>query len=148
MYSTNNSAFRPLFYFNLVFGILFIIIGILSFLSLIDGGKSVSIIFSILGLILIIRTLIQANRLVTIKLTEDEIFISFNGKKIKKEWGDLNKINKHYFNSVPLYSMKFKNDKKKYYFTAERSGPVPKGCLWDFIKRKKSEIDSLKPKDK
>jgi hypothetical protein len=149
MYSTNNSAFRPLLYFNFIFGILFTLIGILSFFSFIDGGIVASIFFSSLGLTSIFWTIIRVKRLVAIKLTEEEIIISANGKTIKKEWGDLNKIKNHPFNSLPMYSLKFKNDKKKYFFTVERNGPEPDiSSLWDFIKRKKLEIDSMKPQNK
>jgi|WetSurMetagenome_2_1015567.scaffolds.fasta_scaffold205098_2 hypothetical protein len=148
MYSTNNSAFQKLFYFNLILGILLVFIGILSFLNFIDGGITISISSIGLGLTSIIWTIIRAKSLVALELTEDEILISANGKIIKKEWGDLNKIKIFPFNSIPLYSMKFKNDKKKYFFTAERNGPEPDISLWDFLKRKKLEIDSINPKNK
>jgi hypothetical protein len=149
MYSTNNSRYNFLRCYNLIFGIGFILIGILAFLNVIPGEELVGYFFTITGIVILIPTLVFLHsKLANVRITDEKITLSYKNESTIKEWSEVEKIKRFWLAAPPQYLIKFKNDEKKYYFTTEKDYVSTPFYVFDFseignfIKRKMKEIEN------
>jgi len=102
------------------------------------------------GLLTIFYYLTIGKRIVKMRINNNEFEFSIKGEKIIKNWSEVENIKKYWFVAPPIYSVKFENVKRTYFFTTRYWCVVIPFYVFDisemgnFIKRKKKDIPFLK----
>lgn len=84
------------------------------------------------------------------RISNNEFDFSARGEKIIKNWNEVENIKKYWFLAPPLYSVRFENEDKTYFFTTRYFCIVVPFYVFDisemgsFIKKRKNDIPFLK----
>ena len=160
MYESSNYSYISVKYVPLIIGILFLTI---AFWIMVDptfeitvNGEKRNAIFSdsylplIFGILSIFFYLTIGQRIVKMRISNNEFEFSAKGEKINKNWSEVENIKKYWFVVPPIYSVRFENIDKTYFFTTRYLCIVVPFYVFDisemgnFIKKRKKDIPFLK----
>ncbi len=160
MYESSNYSYVSVKYVPLIIGIVFLTV---AFWIMIDptfeitvNGEKRNAIFSdsyfplFFGLLCILFYWTIGQRIVKMRISNNEFEFSAKGKKIIKNWNEVENIKKYWFVAPPTYSVRFENEDKTYFFTTRYICIVIPFYVFDisdmgdFIKKRKMDIPILK----
>jgi hypothetical protein len=160
MYESSNYSYVSVKFVPLIIGIMFLTVAfwimIGPFFEITVNGVKRKAIFSdsylplSFGLLTVLFYLTIGQRIVKMKISNNEIEFSVKGEKIRKNWGEVENIKKYWFVAPPFYSVRFENVGRTYFFTTRFLCIVVPFYVFDisemgsFIKRKKQNIPFLK----
>ncbi|MCB0822911.1 MAG: hypothetical protein KDC09_09460 [Bacteroidales bacterium] len=156
MYQSSTYSYVNIKFIPLIIGLLFIVISIWIMFDptieiTVNGVKRNAALGDsffplLLGLLCILFHLAIGHKIIKLRISNNELEFMANGKKYVKKWSEVSDLKKYWLIAPPLYSIKFKNEKKTYYFTTSYFCIVTPIKVFDlsemgnFIKKKKSEI--------
>jgi len=160
MYESSNYSFISLKYLPLLLGFFFIINALWIIVDpafeIIENGEKRNAILSdsyiplILGLFSLLFYFTLGQRVVRMRISNNEFEFRYKKEKIIKDWAVVEKIEKYWFVAPPLYSVKFENENITYFFTTSILCIVTPGYVFDisdmgaFIKKRRKDIPLLK----
>ena len=160
MYESSNYSYVSVKYVPLIIGLLFLTI---AFWIMIDptfeitvNGVKRNAIFSdsylplFFGLLSTLFYLTIGQRIVKMRISNNEFEFLVKGEKIIMNWSEVETIKKYWFIAPPIYSVKFENVDRTYFFTTRYLFIVVPFYVFDisemgnFIKKRKKDIPLLK----
>jgi hypothetical protein len=160
MYKSNIISYLTIKYFPLAFGIVCLIIALWFMIDpdlevTVNGGKrdavfSDSFVPLTLGLVPLFIYFVFGQRIVRMKMNNNELKFKFKGEEKLKLWNEVESIKKFWLAVPPLYSVKFENDKTIFLFNTSLGSIVTPVKVFDysemgnFIKERKKDIPFLK----
>lgn len=159
MYESSNYSYASVKYVPLIVGILLLTI---AFWIMIDPTFEITVngvkrdaIFSdsylplFLGLLSVLFYLTIGQRIVKMRININAFEFTTKGEKNIKNWSEVETIKKYWFIAPPLYSIRFENEDKAYFFTTKYFCIVVPFYVFDisdmgdFIKKRKKDIPSI-----
>ena len=164
MYESSNSSYISIKFIPLIIGILLVFIALL---IIIDSTFKINIkcaepntelIFSYFllsyGTLTIVFFSTIGRRIVKMRIDEKEFEFTMKGEIITKNWNEVKSLKKYWFFYPALYSVRFENVKKPYYFTTIfwciglPFYVIDISEMGSFLEKKKENIKLLKKRNK